>query len=226
MSVAARGTIRASGSGATTHRYHILTRSVEPKGDDGIDRLYRYRRHSVYPWTSIPTGEACGRGGQTRLRRLATITVEPLLHNVEFQMQSDSPGSTRSTSKLNSDPSTDAGAALEVWQNDSRVRRFDDTGPLGYWVKDKFCPLDSDGIECITYRPANPTLVPLDQKWRTTRALKINYFWPQNYNDASTSSSLLLDDLVLATQPIGCTVRKETRTLHEPLRRQAQLASL
>ena len=96
---------------------------------------------------------------------------------------------------------------LEVWHNDTLIRRFDDTGPSGYWVKDKFCPNDADGSECTAYRPANPTLVPLDQRWRTTSALKINYFWPQNYNDASTNSSMLLDDMVVAKQRIGCTVK-------------------
>jgi hypothetical protein len=48
----------------------------------------------------------------------------------------------------------------------------------------------------------------LDQQWRTTNALKINYFWPANYNTASTNSSLLVDDMVVARQRIGCTVKR------------------
>jgi hypothetical protein len=43
---------------------------------------------------------------------------------------------------------------------------------------------------------------------RSTAALKINYIWPQNDNDSSTKSSLLLDDMVVAKQRIGCTVKK------------------
>jgi hypothetical protein len=108
--------------------------------------------------------------------------------------------------KVNPNPTIGAGAVLEAWQNDTLIRRFDDTGPKGYWVKDNFCPLDADGTECTAYRPANPTLVLLDQQWRSTSALKINYFWPQNYNTGSANSSLILDDMVVATQRIGCTV--------------------
>jgi hypothetical protein len=110
--------------------------------------------------------------------------------------------------KLNPDVANGTGAVLEVWKDDSLVRRFDDTGPYGYWVKDKFCPNDADGTECTEYRPANPDLVLLDQRWRTTTALKINYFWPQNYTTASSDSSLQLADMVVATQRIGCTVPK------------------
>jgi hypothetical protein len=50
--------------------------------------------------------------------------------------------------------------------------------------------------------------VILAQQWRSTSALKINYFWPQNYNTAGITSSLLLDDMVVATQRIGCTVKR------------------
>jgi len=110
--------------------------------------------------------------------------------------------------KVNPDPTTETGAVLEVWQNDSLIRRFDDTGPMGYWVKDKFCPVDADGTECTTYKPANPTLVPLDQQWRITSALKINYIWPRNYNIQTPNSEFILDDMVVATQRVGCTVPK------------------
>jgi hypothetical protein len=97
---------------------------------------------------------------------------------------------------------------LELWKNDALVRRFDDSEPPGYWVRDKFCPIDADGSECTRYRPAHPALVMLDQRWRTTSALKINYFWPQNYNTNRSDSSMLLDDMVVAKERIGCTVRK------------------
>jgi len=74
--------------------------------------------------------------------------------------------------KLNPDAASGAGAVLEVWQNDVLVLRFDDTGPLGFWIRDKFCPNDSKTAVCTTYRPANPTLVRLDQRWRATEALR------------------------------------------------------
>jgi hypothetical protein len=130
-----------------------------------------------------------------------------LLHNAEFQLQSDTWVCYELHLKLNPDALSSTGAVLEVWQDDRLIRRFDDSGPLGYWIRDKFCPDDADGVECTAYRPANPALALLDQQWRSTRALKINYFWPQNYNTARTSSSLLLDDMVVATRRIGCTVR-------------------
>ena len=78
-------------------------------------------------------------------------------------------------------------------------------------MRDKFCPDDANGPECTTYRPANPILVRLDQRWRADPALRINYFWPQNYNTASAESSLLLDDIVVATERIGCTATSASR---------------
>jgi hypothetical protein len=147
-------------------------------------------------WRSTPTGNVGNYYGNT------------LLHNAEFHMQSNTWVCYEIHLKVNPDPSSGAGAVLELWQNDSLIRRFDDTGPMGYWVKDKFCPVDADGTECTAFRPANPTLVRLDRQWRSTSALKINYFWPQNYNTESANSSLILDDMVVATRRVGCTVPK------------------
>jgi len=131
-----------------------------------------------------------------------------LLQDAGFRLASNSWECYELHLKLNPDAASGAGAVLEVWHNDALVRRFDDSGPLGYWIKDKFCPNDSTSPACTTYRPANPTLVRLDQRWRTTEALKINYFWPQNFNDNRTDSSLLLDDMVVAKAHVGCTVKK------------------
>ena len=149
----------------------------------------------MHSWKASPTGAPGDYYGNS------------LLHDAEFRTQSNSWVCYEVHLKLNPNPATAAGAVLEVWQNDSLIRRFDDTGPYGYWVRDKFCPSDADGSECTAYRPANPVLALLDQQWRSTTALKINYLWPQNYNDASTKSSLLLDDMVVAKQRIGCTVK-------------------
>jgi hypothetical protein len=150
----------------------------------------------MHSWKDNPTGAVGDHYGNT------------LLHNAEFRMQSDTWVCYEVHLKLNPDPTTSAGAVLELWQNDQLIRRFDDSGPFGYWVKDKFCPNDADGTDCTAYRAANPMLVLLDQQWRATSPLKINYFWPQNYNDSSTSSSLQLDDMVVAAQRVGCTVKK------------------
>jgi hypothetical protein len=150
----------------------------------------------MHSWKSDPTGAVGDYWGNT------------LLHDAEFRMQSNTWICYEVHLKLNPNPANGSGAILEVWENDNLIRRFDDSGPYGYWVADKFCPSDADGSECTTYRPANPILALLDQQWRSTTALKINYFWTQNYNDASTSSSLLLDDMVVAIQRIGCIVKK------------------
>ena len=150
----------------------------------------------MHSWMSAPTGAVGDYYGNT------------LLHDAEFRMQSNKWVCYEIHLKVNPDPSSGAGAVLEVWQNDSLVRRFDDSGPMGYLVLDKFCPVDADGTECTTYRPANPILALLDQQWRATGALTINYFWPQNYNTETPNSDLILDDMVVATQRVGCTAPK------------------
>jgi len=150
----------------------------------------------MHSWQTDPTGAPGDYYGNT------------LLHDAEFRMQSDTWVCYEVHLKLNPDPTSGAGAVLQVWENDNLIGTFDDTGPYGYWVRDKFCPSDADGAECTAYRPANPVLALLDQQWRSTTALKINYFWPQNYNTDSTNSSLLFDDMAVATRRIGCTVKK------------------
>ena len=157
--------------------------------------LYTYWR-GMHSWRAVPTGKRGDYWGNT------------LLHDPQFRLHSNTWECYEIHLKLNPNPASASGAVLEVWQNDHRVRRFDDRGPLGYWVRDKFCPLDATGPECTRYRPAHPRLVLLDQRWRTSAALKINYFWPQNYNTASTDSSLLLADIVIATRRIGCLHRR------------------
>lgn len=182
---------------------------LKPSGDDwyslGLEPipslphtpmdLYTYWR-GMHTWRAAPTGARGDYFGNT------------LLHDSHFLMRSNEWTCYEIHLKLNPDPASGRGAVLEVWENDRLVRRFDDRGPLGYWVRDKFCPADADGRECTDYRPAKPRLVLLDQRWRTTPALEINYFWPQNYNTASTDSSLLFADMVVATQRIGCMVRR------------------
>jgi hypothetical protein len=150
----------------------------------------------MHSWKDSPTGVPGDYYGNT------------LLHAAALRLQSDRWACYEIHLKLNPDPASGAGAILEVWKNDVLVRRFDDSGPPGWWGRDKFCPNDADDTQCIRYRPANPSLAPLVQRWRTTPALKINYFWPTNYNDAPASSSVRFADMVVATGRIGCTVSR------------------
>src|SRR5262245_56845347 len=107
--------------------------------------------------------------------------------------------------RLNPDPGSGAGAELGLWIDDAVIVEFTDQGPLGYWVKDKFCPQDADAPSCTDYPPAAGTqFVPLDLQYRNTTALKLNSFWPHNYITADGEGSIWLDDMVLATERIGC----------------------
>jgi hypothetical protein len=163
--------------------------------------LYTYWR-GMHSWKAKPIGMQGEYYGNT------------LLHDPEFRLQSDRWECYEIHLKLNPDPADGAGAVLEVWENDILIRRFNDHGPFGYWVRDKFCPADKAGTECTTYRPPHPSLVLLDQQWRSAAALKINYLLAQNYNTATTDSSMLLDDIVVATQRVGCiaaTAQSQTR---------------
>ncbi len=159
--------------------------------------LYTYWR-GMHSWKAAPTGKRYDYFGNT------------LLHDPHFRLRSNTWMCYEIHLKLNPNPKSGAGAILEVWRNDRLVRRFDDRGPLGYWVRDKFCPVDATGRECTRYRPAHPRLTLLDQRWRTTTALRLNYFWPQNYNTASRDSSLLLADMVIARGRIGCIASSRT----------------
>ena len=161
--------------------------------------LYIYWR-GMHSWKIAPTGRRYDYLGNT------------VLHDPHFRLRTNTWMCYEIHLKLNPDPASAAGAVLEVWRNDRRVRRFDDHGPLGYWVRDKFCPQHGSGSECTRYRSEHPHLIRLDQRWRTARALKINYFWPQNYNTAARNSSLLLADIVIAKERIGCIAKRARRS--------------
>jgi hypothetical protein len=100
------------------------------------------------------------------------------------------------------DPASNAGAVLEVWKNDVLMRSFDAQGPKGWWIRDKFCPADADGNECTDY-PAPPNEV-LDLQQRSTGALKLNAFWPQNYITDDATGTLAFDQMAVATRRVGC----------------------
>jgi hypothetical protein len=103
---------------------------------------------------------------------------------------------------LNTSGSSDAGAVLEVWKNDALVRRFDGGGPMGWWIRDKFCPADADGTECTDY-PAPATDI-LSLQFRSTMSYGINAFWPQNYITDPAMGTLRFDQMVVATTRVGC----------------------
>jgi len=107
--------------------------------------------------------------------------------------------------KLNPDPATSAGAELGLWLNDVSVQQFTDAAPLGYWMRDKFCPVGADGTECTSYPPPTGTvMIPLDLRWRSVAALKLNAFWPQNYITSGGAGTVQYDDMVLAKSRVGC----------------------
>jgi hypothetical protein len=107
--------------------------------------------------------------------------------------------------RLNPDPASGARAVLEVWKNDVLVQRFSPARGHGYWVQDHFCPATADGRQCTDYAPPTGTpMVPLDLQTRTTTALQLNAFWPQNYITDPAVGSVWFDDMVLARVRVGC----------------------
>ena len=149
----------------------------------------------MHSWKAAPTGAPGDYYGNS------------MIHSAEFVNDSDSWMCLEFHMKLNPDPTTGAGAILEVWKNDSLVKHFDDTGPLGFWYADNCCTTDADLAVCTANKPINPTLVVMNQQWRSTTALQLNNFWAENYNTASTNSTMMFDDMVVATERIGCIVK-------------------
>jgi hypothetical protein len=125
-----------------------------------------------------------------------------LVHQNGFTLDEESWVCLEVHARLNSDPTNGAGAVLEVWKNDVLLQRFDDTSPMGYWIRDKFCPQGADGSECTDY-PA-PFDQVLDLQFRSTTDLKLNAFWPQNYITDNAQGTLTFDQMVVATRRVGC----------------------
>jgi hypothetical protein len=46
--------------------------------------------------------------------------------------------------------------------------------------------------------------VPLDLQWRSTAALALDNFWPQNYITDAGAGSVWYDDMVVAKARVGC----------------------
>ena len=107
--------------------------------------------------------------------------------------------------KLNTDLGSSTGAVFDAWKNDVLVQHFDGQSPVGCWIKDKFCPSGADGSECTQYASlCSMPYVALDMQWRSTAALQLNYFWPQNYITQGPDGSVEYDQMVVATSRVGC----------------------
>lgn len=170
--------------------------SIEPVYEDGLgggERFdyYNYwmRMHSHMPEPVNDNGTAYYGNG--------------LVHRRDFTLDEGTWVCLEVHVRLNPSPDSGAGAVLEVWKQDALVMSFDDVGPLGYWIRDKFCTAAGDGAECTDY-PA-PFDTVLDLQFRSTADLALNAFWPQNYiSDADEQGTLRFDQMVVATERIGC----------------------
>lgn len=156
--------------------------AIEPMGDGGRFDFYNYWMH-MRSWSEPPS----------------SFWGNTLVHQNDFTVDAETWVCLEIHVRLNSDPSSGAGAVLEVWKNDILVQRFDENGPLGYWIRDKFCPEGADGSECTNY-PAPATEI-MDLQLRSTTQLQLNHFWPQNYDADGT---LIFDQMVVATRRVGC----------------------
>lgn len=162
--------------------------AVEPVwGIGGVDPRFDFYDY----WMNMHTCSSCG----------GAFWGNALVSRDVFTAADDAWACVEVHAKLNTDMASDAGAALQVWKNDSLIQAFPEPAGLGYWVQDHFCPAGADGSQC-TYSPTAPG--PLDLQFRTTTALQLNYFWPQDYVTDATTGSVWFDDMVVATTRIGC----------------------
>jgi len=166
--------------------------SLEPLESGPNARLdfYNYWM-TMHSWMDMPSGPTAYYGNS-------------LVHDSGLRATDDTWLCAELHIKLNPDPASPAGAELGLWIDDAPVEHFTDAAPLGYWVKDKFCPDQADGPECTAYRPPGVALAPLDLRFRSVAQLELNAFWPQNYITDGGAGSVWYDDMVLATRRIGC----------------------
>jgi hypothetical protein len=125
-----------------------------------------------------------------------------LVHRNDFTVDEDSWVCLEVHARLNGDLSSGAGAVLEVWKNDTLMQSFSESGPMGYWIRDKFCPEGADGRECTDY--PDDFDETLDLQLRSDPGLRLNAFWPQNYITADAQGTLAFDQMVVATRRVGC----------------------
>jgi len=173
-------------------RFSIALEPWSSTADTRLD-FYAYWM-KMRSWKATPTGAANDFYGNT------------LVHDADLRNRANTWTCYEVHLKLNEDPASGRGAVLELWRDDALIRRFDDRGPPGFLNRDEFCANDATGRECTDHRPERTPSTPLDQEWRSTLALKINFLWVQNYNTSAATSALRVADIVLATRRIGCMV--------------------
>jgi hypothetical protein len=168
--------------------------SWEPVGADGSPNprmdFYNYWM-KMHSWQDMPMGNTAYYGN-TLVHKKSAIAPDNAWMCVEIHI------------KLNPNLASGAGSLLELWVDGNQVAHFDDTMPVGCWIKDKFCPVGWDGDECNYPNLCMQPYVPLDLQWRSTAALKLNAFWPQNYITQGAGGGVEYDDMVVAKQFIGC----------------------
>ena len=165
--------------------------SLEPMEQGATPRIDTYNYWmKMHSWMDQPSGTTAYYGNA--VIHDPSLTAKELWQCFEIHI------------KLNPAAASGAGAQLGVWVDDQSILQFTDTSPLGYWVKDKFCAETATGTECTDYRPANPTLVPLDLQYRSTTQLTLNAFWPQNYITSGGAGTVWYDDMVVAKRRVGC----------------------
>jgi hypothetical protein len=170
-------------------RFSISLEPLEQNSATPRMDFYNYWM-TMHSWMEVPSGDTAYYGN--------SLIHEPSL------VARDSWQCIELYIKLNPEPASALGAELALFVDDVPLVAFTDQAPLGYWIKDKFCPDTAPGEECTDYRPSDPELVPLDLQFRSDENLKLNALWPQNYITDPGSGSVWYDDMVLARRRIGC----------------------
>ena len=127
------------------------------------------------------------------------------LHRNEFFMRTGEWVCIEYMVRLNDDSSSAAGGELAAWVEDELLYHFTESGPRGYWIRDKFCAADADSAACLDYAPSEGEREQeiLDLQWRSDTTLQLNWIWPQNYI-SDGAGDLRFDDMVVATERVGC----------------------
>jgi hypothetical protein len=144
----------------------------------------------MHSWMDVPSGNQAYWGNS--ILHDPSVTVPTGWTCVEVQV------------RLNTNLASAAGAEVQLWLNDASIQHYNETGPLGYWIKEKFCPATTTDTTCTAYRTASTPLVPLNLQFRTTNSLKLNYLWIQNYVTDPGVGNVWYDDVVVAKRRVGC----------------------
>jgi hypothetical protein len=128
-----------------------------------------------------------------------------VVHRNDFATDDDRWHCVELMVRLNDAPDSAAGGELAFWLDDALMYHYTDTAPMGYWIRDKFCPGDADRRSCTDYAPPEDQRFQevLNLQWRNSLDLRLNYLWLQNYVSSGTGT-VDFDDVVVATARIGC----------------------